>query len=314
VSHTVSLRVGPSIPTVKLLALAGLLASAMVPAAAIQSARPPALLTFAVSASAQSGGGGICVSRASGMHRVRVTHRDEYREPDWSPRGKFLIFRWGYELRVADARGRTAYALPHYFDEAEVLQSDPAWSPDGKLIAFAGEFRTFAAIVVTTRRGAGWRFLDRQFENFASSPTWSPSSRKLAYAKTVGTEPPSVYTIRLDGSSRRLVATSASDPDWSPDGLRLAYAQGGDIVVSRTDGSDPRPLTRTPEEESNPAWSPDGRRLAFERRNGTKSWIVVANADGTNEHIAIRSRHYDALEPSWRPPVTLPRVRRSRCR
>jgi Tol biopolymer transport system component len=298
----------------------------LVPAAAVDSARPPALLTFAISYGPNATGAGLCVSRPNGSHRRRLTVRRNYRQPDWAPRGKFLVYQVGaqqFALHVADSRGRLLYQLAHYDGDVEILQSGPAWSPDGAHIAFAGSFRTYDVVAVVTRSGANPRYLDPSPTERISSPTWSPDGTRLAYSKTrSGESAPSIdaiYTMRSDGSDRRLVARPAFDPDWSPNGSKLVYAQatsqGSEIVVANVDGSSPRSLTDSPERESNPAWSPDGKLIAFERTNDQtgRSWIVVVRRDSGAQVSVIRGP-YDAHEPAWRPPANLPAAKRGPCR
>ena len=56
------------------------------------------------------------------------------------------------------------------------------------------------------------------------APTWSPDGSLLAVE---GWEEngSSVYTIKPDGSDRRLVLGNASSPSWSPDGTRLVVVR-----------------------------------------------------------------------------------------
>lgn len=287
----------------------------LVPAATVESARPPTLLTFAVSAGPTAKAGGLCVSRVDGSRRFRLTAGSSDRDPDWSPRGKFVAFGTDgpFEIRVADTRGKLLYVLDHYYGEAEILQMDPVWSPDGNRIAFAGHLRTYGSIYIVNRWGGNPRSLDKRPGEFAATPTWSPDGRRLAFAKSS-----SVYTIRVDGSDRRLVAEAASEPDWSPKGSKLAYTRsvgaGSEIVVAKTDGTNPKVLTDSPERESNPAWSPDGKLIAFERTDegSNRSWIVVVRSD-TGARVSTIRGPYNLHEPAWRPPTVLPTAKRRAC-
>lgn len=62
----------------------------------------------------------------------------------------------------------------------------------------------------------------------------------------------------------------------------IVLAMDGDIVVADRPGGDTRPLVAGPESDYNPAFSPDGTRLAFTRDTGLGSFLMVADADGTN--------------------------------
>jgi Tol biopolymer transport system component len=66
------------------------------------------------------------------------------------------------------------------------------------------------------------------------------------------------------------------------------------------DGSHPRQLTRTPEEEDSPRWSPDGKMIAFVSKGDRGAYISVVDLAGQ-----IQKTMTDAVSekelPSWSP-------------
>lgn len=82
---------------------------------------------------------------------------------------------------------------------------------------------------------------------------------------------PEAWAVAADGTKLRLAQEipKASDPVLSPDRRHLAVRSGGDIWVSRLDGSNAINLTgplfpSVPTIESRPDFSPDGRSIAFQ--------------------------------------------------
>jgi TolB protein len=126
--------------------------------------------------------------------------------------------------------------------------------------------------------------------------------------------------MAVDGTGKRLVVALGSDPAWAPDGSKLAYvaydsrpAETGHVAVVNANGVNPHRISTSTEAESAPTWSPRGRLIAFTRGTGAGSSIVTVRPDGTGERMLIRSRVFGAVDPTWRPPVALPKMRRAAC-
>lgn len=101
--------------------------------------------------------------------------------------------------------------------------SNPAWSPDGRFLAFD-----------STDRCSGPDLGDRTSAVFRANP---------------------------NGGGRRLLARNASQPAWSPDGRKVAFVRflrrgNAEIFVMNADGSNQRRLTRNPTIDSAPDWQP----------------------------------------------------------
>ena len=144
----------------------------------------------------------------------------------------------------------------------------PAWSPDGQRIAFTGLDEWPAGLYVINADGSG----EQKLTGKGGRPFWSPDGRKIAFTtrQPRGSRNFDIYVMNADGSGRRHLArtTYASKPAWSPDGRQIAFVRGYDIWVMNADGSEQRRLTSGGARDLAPSWSPDGRTIAFDRRVG----------------------------------------------
>lgn len=213
----------------------------------------------------------IYVINADGGGERRITHSPNVfdADPTWSPDGKNIAFRrvdWRRgddenelsEIYVMNADGRGLRRLTNN----AVEDSFPAWSPDGKKIAFTSARDGQREIYMMNPDGSGQRRLKRsRFDSLL--PAWSPDGKKIAYMEGTGDFTATIYAMNADGSvPRRVVRGQGQSPTWSPDGRRIAFAdfnQGNwQIYVVNTDGSGLRRLT-SKGGNVEPAWQPPPR-------------------------------------------------------
>jgi dipeptidyl aminopeptidase/acylaminoacyl peptidase len=183
-------------------------------------------------------------------------------------------------------------------------QWDPAFSPDGRAIAFRGYYNSAAdgdyALYVARPTGCTAVRLTR---GVAGDPSWSPDGRWIVFDTSGYGD---VYKVRWDGTGlTRLFEGHGIDegwsPAWSPDGRWIAFVRvrrhGSRIWLMRPDGTGLRLLHTDPIAfDHDLAWSHDGRRLAFARSpSSDHSAIAVMRADGTGFRLLTRGT------PAWNP-------------
>jgi Tol biopolymer transport system component len=150
---------------------------------------------------------------------------------------------------------------------------------------------------------------------FASSPafaTFPGGNGRIAYTWHSGgegfEEGPTprlvgVFSVRPDGSGRRLIARGADQPRYSPDGRRIAFLRSFDLWVSRADGGHPRRVSPEAWAVMSHQWSPRGTRVAFVRnfRRGGSA-IYTVKPDGSDLTRLVKAPQPLALSSgAWSP-------------
>jgi Tol biopolymer transport system component len=204
------------------------------------------------------------------------------------------------QVRLTSAKGDASSP------EALFFQIDPAWSPNGRLLAFASKRTGTFDIYVMNSDGSGSRQLTSTSADDAN-PTWSPDGRSIAFDRGASGR---LYVMKADGTGVRRIThdmADETDPAWSPRGDWIAYVRktpgtdAREIWLVRPDGSGRRRLTSLGATSESPAWSPDGRRVAFSSTGGgLKYQIYSVDIDGKGIRKLTRSSA-DAFEPAWSP-------------
>jgi Tol biopolymer transport system component len=268
--------------------------------------------------------GDIWVMNADGRNRRRITHsgRGIDFDPDFSPDGRHIVFRTSRGRYAPDRNGiglEGIFVVSVRTRRERQIQPRtgglfPAWSPDGKRIAFSGLPRAGgAADTIHLMDPDGSNLVD--LGPPGECATWSPDSSKLMYCSHHGDGNWAVWVMNADGSNRRhltypkLIEPAGAHGDapgaWSRDGAQVVYSSevGGDreLFLMNADGSNQHRLTHFRGGDAAEAWLPDGR-IVFAHFRGDEPlphWYLI-RSDGTG--LRSLPKLYGAGDPiDWLP-------------
>lgn len=181
-----------------------------------------------------------------------------------------------YKLQVADADG---YSPRTIADSTEPLMS-PAWSPDGKKIAYVSFERKRSAIYVQTL-ATGQRSRVAAFKGINGAPAFSPDGKRLALTLSKDGSPDIYLLNLLDNSLQKLTKSYAIDtePTWSPDGRYIVFTsdRGGkpQLYMIPSAGGRARRLTFSGDYNARGRFSSDGKNLVMVHANRGDYRIAV---------------------------------------
>jgi TolB protein len=232
--------------------------------------------------------------------------------PAWARDGRrfaYMEFAGGHgQLFTQDvATGRRVSVVT----TGSTLDFTPAFSPDGKTLAFsrATEAGTDVYIVNMRDNCCLQRLTVGGFSDNLS-PTYSPDGQRIAF---VSTRPglPQIYVMAADGTDQQLFAPfdygvtgSSNAPEWSPDGQSVAFHRdvGGTLQVFVLDVRTRivRQLTSLGRNED-PTWAPDSRHLSFvsDRSGYRQLWVI----DLETGRIRPLLQQSGARLPAWSPRI-----------
>jgi WD40 repeat protein len=171
----------------------------------------------------------------------------------------------------------------------------PAWSADGKKIAFACKTKDHDLEIYTCDADGSnrKRLTTSDGPSGCFAPSWSADGTSIAYMRILMNGKHEVRIVNADGTKDRLFAADASAPIWNPDGSSIAFVAKKNgkthALCSMTpDGGNTKTLVEDLGVDAPffPAWSPDGKQivLAAGTDHGLQLFLVPA-AGGTMRQL-----------------------------
>jgi TolB protein len=174
-------------------------------------------------------GSDICTANLDGTEKLQLTQGESYNWlPRWSPDGTKLMFETmrneSPTNHVQNGGHRDVYVMDCDGQNQTNLTADayghhPAWSPDGKFIAYMAH----GGIWVMKADGSDKRNVSHG-KTRDSEPVWSPDGQWIAFTRTAsnppGSETMDIWIMKRDGTEQCQVtfnegSISSYSPSWS---------------------------------------------------------------------------------------------------
>jgi tricorn protease len=200
------------------------------------------------------------------MRQETVDVSEMIREADISPDGKRI---------VVSARGEL-YSLPaKYGDDRNLtghtsgsVESDPAWSPDGRWIAHISDRTGEDEVYLVSHDGTQTIQLTNDGYCRRYQPVWSPDSELL----TLSDKDNNLWLVDVERRTTTKIDSSAlgeiNDYTWSPDSRWIAYSKPNEnrlqsVFLYFLADKTVRPVTPDIATDYNPVFDPEGRYLYY---------------------------------------------------
>ena len=240
-------------------------------------------------------------------HFVKVA--DKIENANISPTGARAVFEAHGEILTVPAEHGDIRNLTNTVGVAE---RDPAWSPDGRWIAYFSDESGEYALHLGQQDGMGEvkKFDLGNPPSFYYSPVWSPDSKKIVYSdKRLNLwylDIEAAKPVRIDTNPYDQGPGSGFDPVWSPDSRWIAYTRQLDsllraVFVYGVEDKTAHQVTDGLSDTASAAYDRNGKYLYFFA--STDNGPAIASSMGAYKVPVTRSAYVVVLEKDRRSPL-----------
>ncbi|MEA3344679.1 MAG: tetratricopeptide repeat protein [Chloroflexota bacterium] len=178
--------------------------------------------------------------------------------------------------------------------------SQPAFSPDGELLAVRSSAAGQEGLCIIDRKGRVVTPLPGTARGM--KPTWSPDGQSIAFV-VAGDDLHSgrIYTVPANGQGEPREVASGYAPAWGPQGwFAFTGCEGEEcgIIVRSPDVEEGVRITASPQ-DIGLAWSPDAQKLAYMSDHDGDWEVHITTRRGWVQQLTVNEAQ-DGL-PTWSP-------------
>jgi len=208
------------------------------------------------------------------------------------------------EIYICEFDGYNPRQLTH----TNSITLSPAWSSDGKWIAYTSYEKGKPDLYIKNLRENRGYVVAKKGIN--TTPAWFPNKFELA-ATLSFSDDPEIYLLTGTGKIiKRLTYNKGIDvsPTWSPDGKSVAFVSKRSgtpqIYIQDVASGQEKRLTFQGRYNTQPSWSPKGDKMADSGMENGHNDIFVIGFDG-QDPIQLTHNEGDNESPSWSPDGNL---------
>lgn len=203
----------------------------------------------------------------------------------------------------------------HFWGEANSIEQEPRWSPDGSKIAFVGgsDYQSGALqLHIISSKAQQHKILTSFGAGMVKGPSWSPDSTKILFELRQPNSGISTLHIvdvtsgiiqQLNTSNERMYVQA----EWSPDGKAVLVAERDKSQQSKSDlwifelahPTHRRRVTNTLQGETMPTWGHDGHYIIYSRpeKNSNQHDLFAFDFRNNNEVQLTASQNISEFFP-----------------